>query len=192
MQELELPAILEPRQDTLEASRSLRTEASRVLDISMQADYPRCSRENGQTKLVVPVSASAVYTDEAGLLQGSAARWEETLTLNAHDSDRFFAAARPAQSPQESLSSEGIGIRSQITVDSEIQSGTGIPMVVGVEVGQKRDKSSSPSLVLRRCGDKGLWELAKSCHSTVSSIRSVNHLESEPAPSRLLIIPVCG
>lgn len=192
MQELELPAILEMRTDTMEVSHDLRAEADRVWDVHMQTDFPRRSREGSSTKLQVPITASTVYTDEGGKLQGTTSRWEEEMVLASHESDRFYASARPGQSIQDSLSSEGIGIRSQVSLENEIQTGMGIPMVTEVEVGQKREKGSNPSLILRRAGDSDLWNLAKSCNSTVSSIRSVNHLESEPAPGRMLIIPVCG
>ncbi len=37
-----------------------------------------------------------------------------------------------------------------------------------------------PSLILRRTGEGGLWELAKACGSTVEAIRSANGLEAEP------------
>ena len=56
---------------------------------------------------------------------------------------------------------------------------------------EQQDGSQRPSLILRRAGEEGLWELAKKTGSTVAAIRSANKLQEEPKPGQLLLIPVC-
>ena len=53
----------------------------------------------------------------------------------------------------------------------------------------KRDPNR-PSLILCRAGDEGLWNLAKSCGTTVEAIWVANDLQQEPIPDRMLLIPI--
>ena len=63
--------------------------------------------------------------------------------------------------------------------------------VVAVEIGEAREPDpGSPSLILSRVGEDGLWETAKSAGSTVDAIQKANGLQEEPAPGKLLLIPV--
>ena len=66
-----------------------------------------------------------------------------------------------------------------------------IPMVTGVELGQKKQPDANrPSLILRRAGENRLWDIAKASGSTMEAIRSANGLSGEPAPNQMLLIPV--
>ena len=66
-----------------------------------------------------------------------------------------------------------------------------IPMVTGVELGQKKSPDPNrPSLILRRAGDSRLWDIAKASGSTMEAIRRANGLSGEPAPDQMLLIPV--
>ena len=63
--------------------------------------------------------------------------------------------------------------------------------VVAVEMGETKEPAPDrPSLILRRVGEEGLWEVAKSAGSTVEAIQKANGLQEEPEPGRLLLIPV--
>lgn len=68
----------------------------------------------------------------------------------------------------------------------------GIPMMAGLSLGElQQPDPARASLILRRAGTEGLWELAKSCGSTVEAIRRANELQEEPEPGRMVLIPVC-
>jgi len=66
-----------------------------------------------------------------------------------------------------------------------------IPMVTGVAMGELKKKDPDrPSLILKRAGEDRLWDMAKQWGSTVDAIRSANHLQAEPVPGQMLLIPV--
>jgi len=44
--------------------------------------------------------------------------------------------------------------------------------------------------ILRRTGEDRLWDIAKACGSTVEAICRLNDITGEPAPERMLLIPV--
>ena len=67
----------------------------------------------------------------------------------------------------------------------------GVPVITGLKLGDDHaDGEYRPSLILRRAGNSGLWEIAKQTRSTVDLIRQINHLESEPEENQILLIPV--
>ena len=74
---------------------------------------------------------------------------------------------------------------------TEVITNRTIPMIVGMEVGDLQPPDPArPSLVLRRPGEKTLWELAKSNGSSVEAIQDTNNLQTEPEASQMLLIPV--
>ena len=59
------------------------------------------------------------------------------------------------------------------------------------ELGEEREPDGNrPSLILRRAGNQRLWDIAKESGSTMDAIRKANHLQEEPAPGQMLLIPV--
>ena len=66
-----------------------------------------------------------------------------------------------------------------------------IPMVTGVELGQRKQPDPNrPSLILRRAGEQRLWDIAKVSGSTMEAIQRANSLSGEPVPDQILLIPV--
>ena len=66
-----------------------------------------------------------------------------------------------------------------------------MPVLSGMELGENAGKDPNrPSLILRRMGKDGLWEMAKSCRTTVSAIEDANDFTTAPAPEQMVIIPI--
>ena len=66
-----------------------------------------------------------------------------------------------------------------------------IPVISGVEMEDGLELDiNRPSLILRRAGNGRLWDIAKSSGSTMDAIRNANHLEGDPVPDQMLLIPV--
>ena len=64
-------------------------------------------------------------------------------------------------------------------------------MVTGLAVGEREIMDPArPSLILQRMGEKGLWEIAKACGSTMEAIERANGLQGEPQVGQMLLIPV--
>ena len=76
-------------------------------------------------------------------------------------------------------------------VDMVVTAEQTLPMVTEITPGQQRvPDPSRPSLILRRAGDKRLWDIARENGSTVEAIRKANGLQGEPIPDQMLLIPV--
>lgn len=86
---------------------------------------------------------------------------------------------------------DGATLRGELPMMVNIYSGTPIPMASGMEMSEISEADPNrPSMILRRAGDDDLWELAKKTGSTVEEILKANHLSDEPAPGKLLLIPI--
>ena len=84
-----------------------------------------------------------------------------------------------------------IQVKAEIPVDLTSTARQPMAMVTGLELGQqKKQDPNRPSLILRRCGNSSLWDIAKESGSTVEAIRRVNSLTGEPGPEQMLLIPV--
>ena len=67
----------------------------------------------------------------------------------------------------------------------------GISTITELQTGEVGSLDPSrPSLILRHAGKETLWEIAKSCGSTVEAIKEANQLEDDPGQELLLLIPV--
>jgi hypothetical protein len=86
---------------------------------------------------------------------------------------------------------DGTMLRPELQLQLQTVSDSGINMVQALETGEViQPDPERPSVILRRAGNRGLWELAKDCRSTVEAIQKANDLIQEPAPDRFLLIPV--
>ena len=95
--------------------------------------------------------------------------------------------------PQISIGQNSMEIALKLPVQLSAAQTSELEMVTGAaleEVGKPDPKR--PSLIIKRVGRTGLWEIAKGADSTMEAIRKANNLEEDPQPGTLLLIPVSG
>ena len=103
---------------------------------------------------------------------------------------RVRATVLPGASPTAGTGN-GLELKGDTVLDVNTSSRRGLPMVTGLALGEETAREENrPSLILRRAGNAGLWNIAKSTGSTVAAIQTANALEEEPTPERILLIPV--
>jgi hypothetical protein len=145
-----------------------------MLDATMLLGHPSHSHISGSFQIL--------GNDSQDLLCGANLRWEK-------DWENAYVMARAAVKGKPSLSSGGI--MGEILVELQKLEPTAISMVTALEVEAcEKKQEDRPSLILRRTGTDSLWEIAKSCGSTVAAIWETNGLESEPSEDQMLLIPV--
>ena len=188
---LELPAVLENRREILRTEQTVNTEANLAADIRVLPDFPRQRRTEDGVELAFPGSFQILYYGADGTLQSANARWEGDLSLGADGESRIEAIPQAVGEPHLTLGNGTMTVRADIPVQVTTTGKTRIPMVTGLSLGERvQPEPGRPSLILRRSGGKSMWELAKSCGSTVAAITRANGLEGEPAEDQMLLIPV--
>ena len=190
VEQLQMPAVLDVRSDAMRVEQSMDMDAGRVIDLGFYPDSPQQNRIGDEVETVFPGVFRLLTEDGDGGLQSTDAYWEETRTVPAASGVQIQTRANPASAPQSQLGG-GVLMQADLQTQSRTVSGRGIPMVTGLTLGEETQPDPNrPSLILRRAGEEGLWDLAKSTGTTVERIRKANRLEADPAPGQMLIIPI--
>lgn len=190
-QTLELPAVLEDRRENTYGELVLPGRADIVTDLQMFPDFPRQRREDGCITLDQSGVVQILYYDADGMLQNAVSRWEGKAVLHCDEQSVLEALPLPVSQMQAHPGGDSVTVRTEVPLQLRFSSGQGIPMVTGIEpAGEIVRDPGRPSLVIRRQGSGGLWELAKASGSTMEAIREANHLADEPLPGQLLLIPI--
>lgn len=187
---LEVPALLDFRQEVLAGECSINGTEGVVADTLFLPDFPRGQRTDTGVELEVPGTVQVLSYGEDGVIQCGTGRWEARQVIAADEQSALWALPCFAN-VQAIPAAGGIQVKAEVNLGVTASGGLGIPMVTGVCLGESaKPDPGRPSLILRRAGDARLWDIAKSAGSTVSAIRKANNLQSEPAPDQMLLIPV--
>ena len=188
---LQLPARLDSRQQEAVLSGHWEGQGQKILDVTCYAAQPKQSQTDGVLEMELPGVFQMLYMDENGEIQGTQIRCEDVLTVDNDAGNRVVAWVQLIDTPQGTLTGDGAVLTSNLKLWQDISSESGIPMVTALEIGEPvQTDPNRPSLILRRTGEMGLWEMAKECGSTVDAICKANGLTSEPEMGKLLLIPV--
>lgn len=189
-QQLTIPVLLDSRRENIYGEQTLPVPANVAADVSFSPDFPRQRRNGDEITLESPGVFQVLYYGEDGLLRSGTARWEDSRALPADESSQIVAFPTPAQ-PQASALSDQIQMKAEVPMELSAASRQQLPMVTGLELGeQTQPDPNRPSLILRRAGEDGLWNIAKGTGSTLEAIRRANNLQNEPDPNQILLIPV--
>ncbi len=159
------------------------------VDIAFYPEHPISYREGEDMVLELPGLFQVLGYDDGGELSCITEQTTQRLQIPAGAGCSLCCeACNP-----ESVSWDGSGsVHARMQLELLATAKQEISMVAGVELGEEiLPDPMRPTMILRRCEDVSLWELAKGCGSTVEAIRKANHLSADPAPGQMLLIPVC-
>lgn len=187
----QVPAVLEMRRENIYGEQTLTADAQRIVESVFQPDFPRQRFGENGMEAEIPGQFQVLYYTPDGTLRAGTARWEGSVQLPA-DEKTGFSFAPPATVTPRAISGGGsITLSTEIPLEITATSEQSIPMVTGLELGEMLPPDPDrPSLILRRAGEDRLWDIAKASGSTMDAIRRINGISEEPAPDRMLLIPV--
>ncbi len=190
-EDVEIPAVLERQSQRIRAEQTAPMGGSRVADVAFYPGNCRKQRNVDGVDVELPAVYQLLYYDGEGALQAGTAHWQGDMSLPTADSAMLETVCIPLGKPQAALGEDSTVLRCDVMLDTVSYTNQSLPMVTGIAVGEAVEKDPArPSLILRRAGEEGLWELAKKSGSTVDAIRKANDLQGEPAPDKMLLIPV--
>lgn len=189
--EANLPATAESRNENIFGEQTVPAQDGREVDTRILPDFPRQRRMENGMNLIFPGSFQTLYYGEDGTIQSAGGRFETERNLRSDEAARVTAFPEKPGEPQISFGNGAMSFRAEIPVHIATETGRGIPMVMGLELGEEQARDPDrPSIILRRSDGTRLWDIAKKAGSTVEAIRKANSLEGEPAPGQMLLIPV--
>ena len=188
---LQLHGLLQKKKDMAAAEMNIPGEGEQAVDVQFLPDFPRLrTLPEGVRQELAGTFQILCYSGD-GSLQAAVSRWEGSQTLAAgEDADITVQPLAPSE-PQILLGGGDMKVRTEFPLQISAYSEEGIPMVTGLNLGEMRQPDENrPSLIIRRAGEGDLWSVAKATGSTVSAIRSANHLQQEPVDGQMLLIPI--
>lgn len=189
--QLQLPSILEQRQENIQVEQLLEGEKVSLVDVFCTSEQPRLDRRGEGFDVELPGTFQGLFYDAEGNLTGGSVRWAPQRRMDMPQNAKLTATCRIRGLPQGDSGMDGIRMRQDMTLDTTVTTDAGVTMVTGLELGEATAPATDrPSLILRRVGEESLWDMAKHYGSTEEAIRSANNLTDEPVPGQILIIPV--
>ena len=191
MAELALPALLDSGSENIFGEQTIPADADTVVDAVFLPDHPRQRRMDAGVRLELPGQFQVLYYAPDGSLQSGTARWEGSHMIPAGEDSRVELDTAPVGRPQVTVGNGTLELRGEMQLKQSTHSAAGLPMAASVQLGEQRTPDPArPSVILRRARKDRLWDIAKSCGSTVGAIRKANGLKEEPAEDQMLLIPV--
>lgn len=185
-QRLVLPAVLDMGQETIRVEAPMDAEVQ-LADAALLMSHPLQYRDQQKIRTEIPGSFQILGYGNDGTPIGSSVRWEKELEIPVDGSALLLTGSRQKGKPQTA----GAAVSCDIAVDMLVTAPTDIPMVTALELGELAAQDpNKPSMILRRAGGDTLWDIAKTCGSTVDAIWEANGLTEEPAEDQVLLIPV--
>ena len=187
---LRLPVRLDIRRDEISVNQNINTEGQKIVDIAAFWDCPVLRQSGSTAEAEMNGQFQTLLMSESGTMQNASSQKKENWSMDSDPENQIFMKLVPGN-PKSGFGPEGAQISMTLSMETAVFSQQGIPMITSLELGEVAEPDPMrPSLIVRRCNDCTLWELAKTCGSTVEAICAANQLQQEPLGDRMLLIPV--
>ena len=185
--ELRLPAVLETRQENLHIEQPMDHGNGSVIELLMYCDQPQLMRSADSVAIEIPGQCCSLYYGEDGVLRSSAARWEQSMSMDADGGTELDVRIQGCVRPQNDAAT----VMGDCHIEITAMANKGMPVITGLSLNEMTEPDPGrPSLILCRVGQRSLWQIAKEMGSTVDTIRRANRLEGEPEHGKMLLIPI--
>lgn len=190
---LSVPVILDTWQETVDIRRELAGKSDIIVDTWVNMDHPRQRGTGSGFDMEYPGQIQVLYYGTDGILSSGSGRFEGKLSVKADSGCSLCSQLQSVSDPQVLMGADAMDASIQVSVQISAQQTCDLEMVSGISVGEaEKPDPNRPSLVIKRVGRTGLWDIAKAAGSTVEAIRKANNLEEDPKPGCMLLIPVSG
>lgn len=165
--------------------------AKQVLDCAAAVSSLAGAPAEGGMEFTAQVNASILYLSEDDALCGVETEIPVTCRVDVPEGCECACRCRPVGECTAVPVTGGLEVRFEAEFAWTVTREEQVSCVSDVKPGEARDTGPRPSVVIRRVErGEALWDIAKSCGSTVDDIRSANTLPGdEAAVGTLLLIP---
>lgn len=187
---LELPALLDSHRENIPI-QALAENVSDVLDVVFYRELPRIFWEDGSLQAEPEGMFQVLYRDMEGAFQSALIPWSGGWSLPANKDTMAQSNWNRVGSILCAPAPGGTMLQADSHADIYTEQTKGLPMITSLVLGERvKTDAERPSLILCKCEEDALWNLAKKTGSTVKAIRKANGLEGAPESGRILLIPV--
>lgn len=191
IQQLQIPAVLDMQIHTIQCEQTAAMEGSRAVDVTFLPDQPAQLRASDGVELDLSGRFQILSCDHEGKVHVETPGWNGQLPVRMDDDCRLEAFVAVTGMPVGVPGAGNVTVRADMLVDTACMSESAMPMITGVLLEPREEEAGErPSVILRRAGSDGLWQIAKQTGSTVDMIRRANHLTDDPEEGQMLLIPL--
>lgn len=184
---LQLPSILEQKEEILEPEVALELADHKILDIALFMEELQTDIDDASFCVKPKGYFQILSLDPEGNLQNSTRKWESVWRLDASPDIATDVSAAIEGRPKI----RGQKIAAPLKLKLACMNVNPISIINDIQIGEPLPTNQNrPSIILCRAESKSLWELAKCNGSTVEAIQKANNITSEPIAEKLLLIPV--
>ena len=168
---LELPVVSDYKHWEMDVDWSWNQEGEPI-EVTCYSDHPREERDGSQLSGRFQV----LWKDAEGVVHSSSQKWEQFIPENGV----YICGVTD-------VSVHG----ARMCLCRTKEDAESMEIVSGLRLAEAAQKDPNrPSLILRKMGKEGLWDLAKRTGSTVAAIMQANGLETEPQAGDMIMIPI--
>ena len=190
-EQLDLPAVLDSLNTSLQPEVCFQAEAQRVVDAVFLPGCGQLTCRDSECKAMLSGLFQMLYYDLEGNLRSAAAACEAYWIIPGDTGNEAVVRITAAGKPQASVGGNAVVLRTDMSAEACISAGQGIRMLTALELGEaEKPDPNRPSLILCRKGSRKLWDISKETGSTVEAILQANNLTEEPEEGQILLIPV--
>jgi hypothetical protein len=189
-QSLHLPVILDILFDEIPVVQNVNADHRNVVDVAAYWDCPVLRQSGNTSEAEMYGQIQILYRNETDSLQSASVQKQINRKMDSA-AENQVCVILSQDTPKVGFGQEGTQVSMNLTMEAPVFSQQGIPMITALELGEITEPDETrPSLILKKADGSTLWEIAKSCGSTVEAICAANQLQQEPAAERMLLIPV--
>ena len=189
--ELEIPVVLDRRNETIHISQTAADDSSCIVDVCGFWEQPVMRRNGTRVDGDFAGIVQALCKEDGGQYRATHVRCNHQWTLEAGEKSDVYSNIHMAAPPVATTDGASVHISAPLEMEIITTAQEQVPMIMGIELGQRKELDPGrPSLVLRRSGADSLWDMAKQYGSTVDAIKKANGLDDYPAEGQILLIPI--
>ena len=186
-----LPGILESKEQVLQLHGSCPSGDTGFLKTMLLPQRIECRKQEDDAVVEISVRMQALCTDGAGEQHMHGLHWEDSVRMPMGENCTLETSLWPVGLVQGSIMSGNLQLQGQLRLQMDTVMDTELPMVTGLEIGELEEPDPNrPSIILRRAGNRSLWEIAKESGAILQDIRDANDLDGEPQSDQMLLIPI--
>lgn len=177
--------------ETVSATAELPAQS--VVDAWLYAEETVKRREGDRMLIEQPFGCNLLYYDADGALQGRTLRLSAAMETALSPDSGCNAVPISSGELYCAASSEGIEVRCPVSAELEFFAKEALHAVSGGEIHEGEPSAQRrPAVLLRRTEQtQEVWEIAKSCRTSVEAVMSANGLQTPSVPAdTLLLIPM--
>lgn len=192
-EEWSMTGILDRQEFRETATAESEQQAQRIVDAWMLPDEAGMQRSGDSMQIELPISCSVLYIDTDGKLQGRTLRPSVRMETQIAENVQCSVTQVSGGELFCSAGNGGISMRVPVRVGVDSFAEHNIRAVSGGEITPSEYNASRRPAVLLRLTDReeSVWEIAKSCHTSMQLITAANDLSGSSVPAgTLLLIPM--